>query len=519
MTTHGGFGPTAARSTIELPVISDRVGLILSARHTYRGLRNQDLAERSMPGTWFDLFGKLSLRDASNEITLGSFASDNALGFPTSSAAPGAARNNDFEWTTATQYASWRHARGQRQFELLAWRAHFDGVALWNPDTVSLGLRSAVRDAGVSGKLGLTHARGRLTAGIQIERLSTSYDVLPVTTVVVPPGGAEYLHLSSAPLMTSLFVEESWRPLDHWTMRAGLRADLVARLAPRIEPRVSLGYDSGDRWALSAGYARLHQYRQSLRGEESLLGTIVGPDFLVGAGPGGLPVASSSELSASASLRVTAATRVGLDWYARQLDKIILPATASSEPFASRAYTIGSGQAWGFGGSVETRIRRVSLNAGYSISFVERGTDSLEFRPTFATRQSASFAVGYDATSRMNLHSALWVASGRPTTVLSDDISWDTGDAFTAGRELSGSPQHTVGSLNGSRLPFYFRWDIGARYTLPLPRTRSIAAFGGVNNLFGRENKTGYVKPSGTSSRRDLMMLPTSVVLGLEWTF
>ena len=39
------------------------------------------------------------------------------------------------------------------------------------------------------------------------------------------------------------------------------------------------------------------------------------------------------------------------------------------------------------------------------------------------------------------------------------------------------------------------------------------------NNLFGRENKAGYVKPAGTTARRDLKMLPSSVVLGLEWSF
>ena len=182
ITTHGGLGPTAARSTIELPVIRDRASLMLSARHTYRGLRNPDLAETSMPGTWFDLFGKLFLRASSHEITLASFASDNALGFPTSNGAPGARRNNDFEWTTATQYVSWRHARGPQQFALLAWRAHFDGVALWNPDSVSLGLRSAVRDAGVSGKVGLSHAHGRLSAGarrIEIHFLRCGLTMIP----------------------------------------------------------------------------------------------------------------------------------------------------------------------------------------------------------------------------------------------------------------------------------------------------------------------------------------------------
>src|SRR5258705_10238148 len=98
----------------------------------------------------------------------------------------------------------------------------------------------------------------------------------------------------------------------------------------------------------------MHQYRQSLRGEESFLGTIVGPDFLVGVGALNIPVARSDELMASALMRLSAETRFRLDWYRRYLRDVILPASASPEAFATRGYPIRPGQAWGLASSAES---------------------------------------------------------------------------------------------------------------------------------------------------------------------
>ncbi len=523
--TRGGFGPTAARGSVEMPLVDGRAGLTLSARHSYSGLRRQDLAESSMPGTWFDLFGKISLRLGSNDITVSSFASDNGLGFPASASSADAVlrakRDNSFEWTSATQSAAWRRDIGGRmRFEAIAWRAHFDGGAVWNPDSLSLVMRSAVRDIGLSSTLAISHAGGRFTSGFQVERFSSKYVVSRYDLAPAASSDESLLQRSSGPLIRSLFAEERWSPIHEWTITAGLRGTFIPGRAPRGEPRASLAFHPANGVDLSVGYARMHQYIQSLRGEESFLGTIAGPDFLTGVGAEMIPIASSNELTASALVPLRKETLLRLDWYMRDLRNLILPASASLEPFASRDYAIGSGRAWGLAASVESRVCNLSLSAVYSLGLARRVTDSVQFRPAFATRQSASLAIGYDATPRTTFHSVMWVAAGRTTTMLSDDIGWDTRDAFSGAREVSGSPQHTQGPLDGARLPLYLRFDVGARHTMSLWRTHAeVTGFAGVNNIFGRKNKTGYVQPTGTSTRRDLTMLPASVVLGLEWRY
>ena len=517
--TRGAFGLTAARSSIDVPVVPGSAGLSISVRHSYSGVRRQDIAESSMPGTWFDMFGKLSVRLGNNDITFSSFAADNGLGFPASSSSLRAIRDNTFEWTSGTQAATWRRDIGGRaQFEAIAWRAHFDGASTWNPDSASLGLHNAVRNSGLSSTVAIAHPHGRIVTGFQAESFSSSYIVSADDPGSALRNDTSLLKRSSGTRSTLLFAEEQWSPASDWMISAGFRAGFNS--AGRGEPRASLTFHPAERLQLSVGYARMHQYVQSLRGEESFLGTIVGPDFLIGVGSGTIPVASSDELTASALVPLRPETRLRLAWYTRRLRNVVLPASASPEPFASRDYEIGSGRVWGLSASVESRIRKLSLNASYSMTMARRITDSTQFRPAFAPRQGASFLAGFDASPRTSFHSALWVAAGRSTTTLSDDIGWDTRDALSGAREVSGSPQHTEGALNGARLPLYLRFDLGARHRMTLWRTRTeVTGFAGVNNLFDRENKTGYVKPPGTGQRRDLTMLPASLVLGLEWRY
>ena len=523
--TRGSFGPTAMRSSVDLPLVDGRAGLALSARHSYSGLRRQDLAEGSMPGTWFDLFGKLSLRLGDNDITLSSFASDNALGFPTSASSTDtvarAVKDNIFEWTTATQSAVWRRDIGARtQFEMIVWRARFDGGAIWGRDSLSLGMHNAVRDVGLSSAVVISHAGGRFTSGFELQRISSAYVVSRLDSALASSSDESLLQRSSGPLIRSLFAEERWSASSGWTISAGFRGEFVPGGAPRGEPRVSLAFHPANRVQLSVGYARMHQFTQSLRGEESFLGTIAGPDFLTGVGAEKIPVANSNETTASALIPLAKESRLRLDWYKRDLNNLILPSSANLEPFASSDYAVGSGQAWGLAASVESRIRRVSLSAAYSLAFARRVTDSVQFRPAFAASRSASLAVGYDASARTTFHSVMWVVAGRRTTLLSDDIGWDTRDPFSGAREVSGSPQQTQGPLNGTRLPLYLRFDVGGRHTMSLWRTRAeVTGFGGVNNVLGRKNTIGYVQPAGANTRRDLRMLPPSVVLGLEWRF
>ena len=168
----------------------------------------------------------------------------------------------------------------------------------------------------------------------------------------------------------------------------------------------------------------------------------------------------------------------------------------------------------------DRRLDHLFVQGRYAFGFAARGTNAGRYRPGFAPEQAASLAVAYQLGKRTRLRSAVWLASGRRTTPITDDVGWDTRDAFSGSREVSGSPAHTLGALDGTRLPPYLRVDLGIRRTVPLPRSRgTLTGFASLDNALGRENVAAFVIPGGTGARRDLVMLPLSAILGLEWRY
>jgi hypothetical protein len=213
-------------------------------------------------------------------------------------------------------------------------------------------------------------------------------------------------------------------------------------------------------------------------------------------------------------------TRLDLDWYARAMDGLVLIAPVTGEPFATRDFAVGSGHAWGGSASLQRQVDRLSLQGMWSLGRVTRRVGSARYRPAFAPGQAASIAAAYRIGPRTRVRSSIWASSGRLTTPLGDEVGWDTRDAFTGVRELSGTPERLGGSLGGAQLPNYFRIDFGVRHAMPVRRLGiTLTGFADVNNALARENVATYVSPAAGSSRRPLVMLPTSAVVGLEWKY
>jgi hypothetical protein len=264
----------------------------------------------------------------------------------------------------------------------------------------------------------------------------------------------------------------------------------------------------------------MHQYSQSLRNEESVLATILGPDLLVAYGAAGVPIARADEIAASATFSLDEHTRLDLDWYARALSGLVLVAPTTGEPFATGDFAVGSGHAWGGSASVERRLDRLSVQGSWALGEVTRKTADAHYHPSFAPGQSLSVAAAYRLGTSTRLRSAVWASSGRVTTPIGDDIGWDTRDAFSGARELSGTPEHTVGPLSATSVPTFLRIDFGLRHAMPVGHSGvTLTGFADVNNALARENVTTYVASDGTGRRHALVMLPCSVLVGVEWKY
>ena len=90
---------------------------------------------------------------------------------------------------------------------------------------------------------------------------------------------------------------------------------------------------------LTGGYARRHQFAQSLRNSESVVSNIFPADLYVGASRTGIPVASSDLGVAALTWRATPGIRLGVQAWAQALGSLALVAPRDADPFATTART------------------------------------------------------------------------------------------------------------------------------------------------------------------------------------
>jgi hypothetical protein len=264
----------------------------------------------------------------------------------------------------------------------------------------------------------------------------------------------------------------------------------------------------------------MHQYVQSLRNEESLLGLLVAPDQFVASDGTSVPVAASDELTAAATLAPDVHTRLRVDAYTRRMRGLTLVAPSTAEPFATDRFDVGDGEAWGAGVSAERRLDRLTLQGSYALGTVTRRAGDGRYHPAFAPGQSASVAVAARLGARTTVRSALWAALGRHTTLLGDPLGWDTREPFSGTQELSGTPAHAAGPLDAATLPGFLRLDVGVRRTLAVWRGRgTLTGRASVNDVLGRENVVGYALAPDAVTLRGLGMMRPSLLLGLDWGY
>lgn len=102
-------------------------------------------------------------------------------------------------------------------------------------------------------------------------------------------------------------------------------------------------------------------------------------------------------------------------------------------------------------------------------------------------------------------------------------FEWEACNLLDQGCEFAGSPTHDTNRLGGTRLPSYFRLDLGLRkhWHLELAgRDVELALFATVTNLLGRRNVLAVATDPVTGMRSEIEMRPRApLVVGLDWRF
>lgn len=511
----GAMSTSQARVVLDGPLGTRGAGYLVSYRTGFPAVIAPRDDDSYLKGETSDLIVKAETPAFGGSMHLLLYDADNSLG---SSAAPlatqGGPLRNWFEWSSRSLGAQWARPTGSGILRLQAWSASSDAEASWASDT-PLGLMAERQDEGLLAVLERSRSESATTTGIRIERSRTAYRVLS------GDGAIPALNLTAMSPVGTAFVQHQ-RPLGD---RFGANLAVSAALASGA---IHLGLQSQLRWkvsypwALTASYSRTHQFSQSLRNSESVVGNVFPADLYIGASAPGVPVARSDRAVIAADYRPLASVRLGVQAYLSRYAGLVLVAPETGQPFATDGFTTGSGTAGGFSVDAALSGARFGLVARYGWQRVRLEHADSSYIPGYGT--SHLFELGGilfpSATSSVRL--GLIGGVGRRATAVSGSFEWEACNLLDRGCEFGGNPQAT-GLLGATRLPAYLRLDLGFRkhWHLSLAgRDLTLALFGTMTNLLGRTNVLTVATDPITGHRTAIEMRPRApLVVGLDWRF
>ncbi len=515
----GTFSTSHGRLTMLGPVGGTGAGFLLSVRSGFPGLFAPERDPSYLRGHTGDVLGKLEGPAFGGRLRVLAYDNHNSVDATTLS--PDSVRRrprNGFEWSSRSVGLEWsRRVEAAATLRIRAWNAMGEAEAGWHPDSgLSLALESDREDQGLLLALE-RQAGGRYWgAGLRIQRSRTAY------RVAAHGGSGVGTSLRAMTPSAALFFQHR-RPLV-----AALSADLALSTTAAARD-VWLGAQGELRWrpsamaSLSAGYARSHQFSQSLRNSESVAGGIFPADLFIGAGSREVPVGRSDRAVLAAEWLAFPGVRLGGQLHAGEFEGLVLVAPRASSPFANGAFVTGSGSARGLSLDAAMSGSRFGVTASYGWQRVRLAYGDSSFAPGYGASHLVEAGLVVFPASTMSIRLGLAGALGRRGSGLLGAFEWESCNLLDQGCEFVGSPGHDTGSLGRVRLPSYLRLDAGVRQHWHLElagRDVELAIFGTVTNLLGRRNVLALATDPVTGKKTAIEMRPLApLVVGVDWKF
>jgi hypothetical protein len=296
----------------------------------------------------------------------------------------------------------------------------------------------------------------------------------------------------------------------------------ASSLGVMASPTLTLRAHPSAALTLSASVARRHQLQQSLRNEESLIGSVFPADLFVVAGSGGVPAARADEASIGFAYRPSPGLSLGAQAYARDLSSIVFVAPRSGAAFSDGSFAVGSASVEGVSADLSASGSRYGVILDYGYQRVRHQADDVRYVPSYAPEHRAQLGGVVHATPTLSLRLATTSAWGRRTTAVLGPLVWEACNLADAGCELAGAAEHGD-ALGRSRPPAYLRTDVGARKHWHVDlrgQDASLALYGTVTNVLNRRNTLNYAIDPATGAPASIDMLPISpLVIGFELVF
>ncbi|MGH7468196.1 MAG: TonB-dependent receptor [Longimicrobiales bacterium] len=520
--TQGSASTTQARITMDGPLGDGAAGFLLSVRS---GFPTSVLSPRDasyLRGETGDLLGKVEAPVLGGRFRLLGYGAENEFSAvstvveddtqPVSSADI----RHAFTWKSRSLGAQWNGNIGHLTMRALGWSATGNALADWRPPTDSAQeLRTARKDFGVLALVEHKVAATSTVLGLSLSQSTTTYRV-------AQPGGSDpAFALVARTRLSSVFVQHEAQLGHQFTVQLGGSAVLADAL--HVQPQLQLRWQPDAQFTLTSGFTRTHQFSQSLRNPESLVGSIFPAELWVSASTDSVPLARSDLIWLAGDYRPTAGLRIGSQVYARDLTGLLLVAPRTGQPFATSGFGTGTGRAFGFSIDGTLSGARYGLIASYYWQHVRFAQADSKYIPEHGTQHSAEAGVILFPTSTFSARLGLAAAAGRQATAVAQAFEWEACNLLDRGCEFGGSPDYDARQIGRMRLPAYLRLDAGLRkhwHVRVARRNATIAAFGTLTNLFGQKNVLTVARDVVTGQPAEVQMRPRApLVLGIDWVF
>ena len=387
-----------------------------------------------------------------------------------------------------------------------------------------LSMTSVRRDVGVLLSTTQRTARSVTTSGVRVERSRTAYgvDMLADTLTDTRTDGARDFARNAATGLTTAFVTND---LSLPTRTAVQSALSMTMFAGRVyaSPRLLLLWQTMPSLTVHGSVSRQHQFAQSVRNAESIVGNIFPADLYVGAGVHGAPVARSTSATIGVEYQPVPGARVGAQVFRARTAQVVLVAANEIEPFATRAFRSGHGASSGVTIDATITAQRFSVVSSYQWQRVSYATDSLRYTPAHGASHTLQGGIILYPTGTTSVRLAVVGEAGRKTTVVNGPFEWESCNLRDRGCEFGGSPRTDLRDIGTTALPFYARADLGVRkhwHVSVQQREAEIAVYGTITNILGRSNVLTYARSSTLDVLTPIDMRPFApLVLGMEWRF
>ncbi|MEO5579667.1 MAG: carboxypeptidase regulatory-like domain-containing protein, partial [Gemmatimonadaceae bacterium] len=344
LSTRGSISSTHTGVTLDGPLGIGDAAFLASVRFAYPHLTAWTDDPTYVQGASGDRLLKLDIPAIGGQLKLVGYHSTNEISTASETdaeAGGGAVRGrNTFEWQSQSLGFAWSRAFSTTRVNLIGWSAAIDAESRWKGRMSPLVMTAGRFEQGAVLLAVKTFARSTVTAGGRFESNRNSY------VVRFDSGALAQFRIAGRQPLVAAFTNYSAAIGNRAHVDFGSSAALAGG-AIRLSPQAQLRWTHSDRLASSAGFARTHQFSQSLRNPESVTAGIFPADLFAGAGPAAFPVARSDLGVVSATYRPTADTRIAVQAWERRFNNLLLVAPFDDEPFATRPIGFGGGRARG----------------------------------------------------------------------------------------------------------------------------------------------------------------------------